>query len=222
MALSALIFSALLTALAFLPISGNVRAHSPAAVYPTYKEGMVTVYIDHESAEPDTHYIKKVTIHVNRLEVLNETYTSQKVDDEKGKGMVVYSYNVTASDGDVMAVTVECSVSGSVTGTLTVGEDDGKDEPLRDDTDKDKPEEDDPAKESGMKSWVLYSIIGAVIAIIVLAVVIRIMLKGTATKGKSKDDDWTTCPKCGTDLMVKSLQAHLDTLHSTSSKKGRE
>lgn len=73
-----------------------------------------------------------------------------------------------------------------------------------------------------MESWVLYSIVGAAIAIIALAVVIWIMIKGNATKGKSKNDDWTTCPECGTDLMMESLPAHLDSVHSNLSKKKRE
>ena len=202
-----------------------------------------------------THYIKKVTIHVNRVEVLNETYTSQEVDGEKGKGMVVYSYNVTASDGDAISVTAKCSVYGSVTETIKAGEDGGskddgkddgkvdgkddgkddgenktdddtddtgRDDPRDDDTTEDDTKEDISTKESGMESWVLYSIVGAAIAIIALAVVIGIMIKGNATKGQSKNDDWTTCPECGTDLMMKNLQEHLDRVHPELSKVEKE
>lgn len=240
MALSALIFSALLAAPILLLISGNAQANSPAKIYPTYKEGTLTVYIDHASDDPDSHYIETVTVTVNRREYLKETYTSQSTDD--AKGMVVYSYNVTASEGDVISVTAECSVSGSATETLTVGEDggdkddgkddDGKDDDGKDDGGKDDPRRDDPTKndpegnistkDRGMETWVLYAIVGAVIIIIALVVVIGSLSKDAGKDGRSKNDSWTTCPKCGSDLMMKNLSSHLDKVHPELSKADKE
>jgi hypothetical protein len=116
--------------------SENASAHAPSALYPTYKEGTLTVYIDHPSDDPDTHYIETVTVTVNRVEVLSESYTSQTTDG--GKGMVTYSYTLTASDGDVISVTAECSIDGSATETLTVGEGGSKDDPKDDPKDEPK------------------------------------------------------------------------------------
>jgi hypothetical protein len=112
-------------------ISDDTSADTPSKIYLAYDYGKetLTVYIDHASSAPDTHYIETVTINVNDVEYLTKTYSSQKVDD--GKGMVTYSYSVTASDGDVISVTAKCSDHGSLTDTLTVeadggGKDDGE------------------------------------------------------------------------------------------------
>jgi hypothetical protein len=122
------VFMVLSTLTVSLLISENASAHPPAALYLTYKEGTLTVYIDHPSDDPNTHYIESVTVTVNRVEVLSESYTTQTVDD-KGKGMVTYSYTVSTSDGDVISVTAVCSIEGSITETLTVGSGDDKDDP---------------------------------------------------------------------------------------------
>mgnify|MGYP005807180347 CR=1 FL=1 len=41
---------------------------------------------------------------------------------------------------------------------------------------------------------------------------------------KIKKDDWTSCPKCGTDLMMKDLPTHLNSVHHklSKTKDGRE
>ncbi len=105
-----------------------VSAHSPSKIYLTYDAGKetLTVYIDHSSSEPDTHYIENVTVSVNDVEYLNKTYTTQELDG--GKGMGIYSYTVTASEGDVIFVTAESRIDGKMTEKLTVKADDGKDD----------------------------------------------------------------------------------------------
>jgi hypothetical protein len=230
--------------------SENASAHAPAALYPTYKEGTLTVYIDHQSDEPTTHYIETVTITVNRVELLSETYTSQTVD-EKGKGMVTYSYTVTASDGDVISVTADCSIDGSITEFLTVGEGDSKDDPKDDPKDypdkdnytKDDPKRDDPSKDGDSdqanNTTLLLSgaIVGMVVIIIALVAVLRDWGKGrtrkdttrkdttrkdTTRKNKINKDDWTTCPECGSSLRMGRLHSHLDKVHPEMSKSAKE
>ena len=218
-----------------LLISENASAHAPAAIYPIHKEGTLTVYIDHPSDEPGTHYIKTVTVFVNRVEVLSETYTSQTVDEEKGKGLVTYSYNVSASDGDVISVTAECSIDGDITETLTVGSSDGKDDP-KDYPDKDDPTRDDPDNvgdsnkdgDSSQDNGEIIMLLGAIIGVLVVIAVLVAMLlkkqKGTTEKGatkidKIKKDEWTSCPKCGSSIKMEKLPAHLDTVHTKLTQK---
>jgi hypothetical protein len=63
--------------LAMFTMTENVSAHAPTAMYLTYKEGTLTVYIDHPSDDHDSHYIETVTVTMNRVEVLSETYTGK-------------------------------------------------------------------------------------------------------------------------------------------------
>ena len=196
-------------------ISENASAHAPTAIYLTYKEGTLTVYITHDSDDPDTHYIETVTVLVNDVEYLSETYTSQELSE---KGMVTYSYTVTASDGDVISVTAECSIDGSAAETLTVGEggggkDDPKDDPNdypKDDPNKEYPPKDDPKSEDPTKEepdnvgdtskdgdssqdneniiFLLGAIIGVLVVIVVLVGMLLKKQKGTTKKDGTKKD----------------------------------
>ena len=69
------------------------------------------------------------------MEYLSKTYTSQKADDEKG--MVTYSYTMSVSEGDSITVVAECSIEGSITESIVVGEGDSKDTDGKDDDKKD-------------------------------------------------------------------------------------
>jgi hypothetical protein len=219
-------------------------------MYLTYKEGTLTVYIDHASDDPNNHYIETVSVMVNRVETLKETYTTQKADD--AKGMVTYSYAVTATDGDVITVTAECSIDGSIMETLTVGstdnKDDGKDYPDKNNTkdypDKDGYNKDDPFRkdptdsgdsdqkgdsndENGTILILSGAIVGVLVIIIALLVVLRDKKKRPARnespkKDNTKKDDWTSCPKCGSSIRMGKLNAHLDTVHPKLSTKARE
>jgi hypothetical protein len=220
-----------------LLISENVSAHAPTAIYPTYKEGTLTIYIDHASDDPTIHYIKTVTVTVNRVEVLSETYTSQELGE---KGMVTYSYSVAASDGDVISVTAECSIDGSITGSLIVGDDskdDGKDDPSKDDpwkeypdknTSKKDPNQDDETnQENGNILLLSGAIVGVLVVIIALLAVLldwkkRPSKNRSSKKNKIKNDDWATCPKCGSNIKMGQLTSHLDKVHTKLSMKAKE
>lgn len=216
-------------------ISENASAHAPAALYPTYKEGTLTVYIDHPSDDPNTHYIKTVTVIVNDVEVLNKTYTSQQLDD--AKGMVTYSYTVKASDGDVISVTAECSIDGSITETHTVGEYDKNGD--KEYPDKDYPDKNGDTDQKGdadQDNENLLLLSGAIVGVLIVIVVLVAMLipkkkgtakKGTTTSGKTKKDtikkdEWTICPKCGSSIRMGQFPSHLDTVHPKLTKKTKE
>ncbi len=203
----------------FFLISGNVTAHAPTAIYPTYKEDTLTVYIDHPSDEPDKHYIKTVTVLVNDVEYLVESYTTQTVDD--AKGLVTYSYTVVASEGDVISVNAECSIEGDLTGTHTVGSSD-KDDP-NDYPDKDDPDSvGDSNKDNGEVVLLLGAIIGVLVVIIVLVAMLHKKQKGKTKKDNIKKDDWTTCPKCGSSIKMGKLPSHLDTVHTKLTRKTKD
>lgn len=221
--------------LAMFTMTENVSAHAPTAMYLTYKEGTLTVYIDHPSDDPDSHYIETVTVTVNRVEVLSETYTSQELSE---KGMVTYSYSVIASEGDYISVTAECSIDGSITETLTVGEGDIKDDPKKDypdkNTTKDDPNREEPTKnggtdqdgESSQENGDIVMLLGAIIGVLVVIIVLLALFlkkqKGTTKKDKIKKDEWTTCPKCGSSIRMGQFPSHLDTVHTKLSQKTKE
>jgi hypothetical protein len=320
---------------ASLLISENASAHAPAAIYPTYKDGTLTIYIDHASDDPNRHYIKTVTVSVNRIEVINEAYTSQTVDDEKGKGLVIYSYSVNASEGDVISVTAVCSIEGETAETITIGDGGGKDDPKDDPSDDPKGElfpisgvvtdtksgdaivgaivsvynqdnkdnfyktqteprgyyevevatgdyiisvsmdgyishreivtineyfdynvkltpgsdsngkdiddskKDDTVKdgdpdqksesnqEIGETELLLAAIIGVLVVIVILIALLLRKKKGTTKNGtvkkeKTKKDEWTECPKCGSSIRMGQLSSHLDTVHPKLTKKTKE
>jgi hypothetical protein len=217
----------------------NASAHPPTSIYLTYKEGTLTVYIKHDSDDPNTHYIETVIVTVNRVEVLRETYTTQEVSAEKN--LVTYYYTITASDRDVISVTAECNIEGSITETLIVGEDgSSKDNGTDDKKDYDKDKTKDEDSDNGVKAsqdnenitLLLAAIAGVLIVIIILiALLMRkkkdtskkdITKKGTTKMDKIKKEEWTSCPKCGTDLMMKDLSTHLNSVHPKSSKTKKE
>jgi hypothetical protein len=176
---------------------------------------------------------------VNRVEVLRETYTTQEVSAEKN--LVTYYYTITASDRDVISVTAECNIEGSITETLIVGEDgSSKDNGTDDKKDYDKDKTKDEDSDNGVKAsqdnenitLLLAAIAGVLIVIIILiALLMRkkkdtskkdITKKGTTKMDKIKKEEWTSCPKCGTDLMMKDLSTHLNSVHPKSSKTKKE
>jgi hypothetical protein len=99
-----------------------------------------------------------------------------------------------------------------------------KDDTTKDDTTKDDTTKSDADNKSGDSNSVPLVIAGAVIAVIAIVVGLFIGNKmgqkrsGTGTK---KDNDWTTCPECGTDLMQKDLSSHIDSVHNKPSKSSK-
>ncbi|MFX1281648.1 MAG: hypothetical protein ACFFA3_20020, partial [Promethearchaeota archaeon] len=74
--------------------------------------------ITHNVVDNTSHYIKTVVVKVNGSTVLTQPYTSQPT-----KGTFTYIYaNVTANEGATIQVTATCSITGSITRTLTVDE----------------------------------------------------------------------------------------------------
>jgi hypothetical protein len=76
----------------------------------------LSVTITHSVGSDPSHYIKTVTIRVNGSIVDTHTYTSQP-----NPTTFTYKYNITANTGAVIQTTAVCSISGSITRSITVG-----------------------------------------------------------------------------------------------------
>jgi len=96
----------------------KVRGNSPASINLSYNitTQTLTAQITHNVADPNTHYIETVEIRVNNTLVATETY-----NDQPTSSSFTYQYTISASNGDVIELLAICNISGSLTGSLTVG-----------------------------------------------------------------------------------------------------
>ena len=101
--------------------------------------------------------------------------------------------------------------------------DDGeKDNSNNKDPNKGDDKKDDLNKNTGVRILVSVVIVGAVIGIVVFFRPWKKKGQKTSKTGTIKNDDWTTCPKCGTDLKMKDLPTHIDSVHPKLSKTDKE
>jgi hypothetical protein len=82
-----------------------------------YRSGELTATITHTVADPTTHYVYRVAILVNGVPANTILYSSQPSDSQ-----FTYHYPVNAAPGDLIEVTAECNIAGSITRALVVGE----------------------------------------------------------------------------------------------------
>ncbi len=118
--------SSILTALAVLALSAMlsipVQAHPPSEVMLSYDQDNQTlnVAVLHKVSSPSGHYVVQVDIFKNGEKILSSDYRSQPSTSDP----FTYSYAVNATSGDVLKATAFCSIAGSRSGELTVGEND--------------------------------------------------------------------------------------------------
>jgi hypothetical protein len=95
----------------------NINAHSPSTVDLQYDLDTQTldVTISHSVSDVNSHYIEEIRIWINDVSIQNETYTSQTSTTQHQD-----SFNIAATDGDVIKVLAICNVSGSLTDEITV------------------------------------------------------------------------------------------------------
>jgi hypothetical protein len=112
------------TILAVLAISAllsiPVQAHPPSEVRLSYDQDNQTlnVAVLHKVSSPSGHYVVQVDIFKNDEKILSNEYTSQP----SASDLFTYSYAVNATSGDVLKATAICSIAGSRSGELKVGE----------------------------------------------------------------------------------------------------
>jgi len=116
--------SPILTALAVLALSAllsiPVQAHQPSEVGLSFDQDNQTlnVAVLHKVSSPAGHYVARVDIFKNDEKILSNEYTSQP----SASDTFTYSYAVNATSGDVLKATATCSIAGSRSGELKVGE----------------------------------------------------------------------------------------------------
>jgi hypothetical protein len=112
------------TILAVLAISAllsiPVQAHPPSEVRLSYDQENQTlnVAVLHKVSSPSGHYVVQVDIFKNDEKILSNEYTSQPSASDP----FTYTYAVNATSGDVLKATAICSIAGSRSGELKVGE----------------------------------------------------------------------------------------------------
>lgn len=91
--------------------------HGPKDTTLAYDTGSRTlsVTISHAVSNPQTHYIKAVSIAKNGVLVVRHEYTGQP-----DSSPFTYAYTIEAGPGDMIEATADCNYSGSKTGTLTL------------------------------------------------------------------------------------------------------
>jgi hypothetical protein len=80
-----------------------------------FNEQRLTVAISHNTDNTDTHYIEKVEVYKNGVNIIDEDYTSQTTSNT----FTLY-FNISANDGDILKVETECSIGGKTEDSLTV------------------------------------------------------------------------------------------------------
>ncbi len=111
----------LIVLLAFIAlVSIPVQAHAPSEVALSYDQENQTLNVTtvHKVSSPAGHYVARVEIFKNDEKILSQDYTSQP----SASGPFTYSYAVNASSGDVLKAKAFCSIAGSRSGELKVGE----------------------------------------------------------------------------------------------------
>ncbi|MGB7571782.1 MAG: PQQ-dependent sugar dehydrogenase [Methanothrix sp.] len=107
--------------LAFIALASiPVQAHAPSEVALSYDQENQTLNVTtvHKVSSPAGHYVARVEIFKNDEKILSQDYTSQP----SASGPFTYSYAVNASSGDVLKAKAFCSIAGSRSGELKVGE----------------------------------------------------------------------------------------------------
>lgn len=115
---------AILFLICFISVSLNARAHSPSGMSLDYNstEEKLSVSITHSVSDPNSHYIKSVVIKIDGNVIETKSYTTQP-----SSSSFTYEYELTVNEGSTIEVTAECSIAGSITRSLTLGDDSSSD-----------------------------------------------------------------------------------------------
>jgi desulfoferrodoxin (superoxide reductase-like protein) len=92
-----------------------LSAHPSKNMKLSYSEGVLTVEIFHSTPNPQKHYIKEVSISINKKKAITEKYESQP--DRKS---FTYTYEIMAKKGDKISVKTVCSIFGKETKEIEI------------------------------------------------------------------------------------------------------
>lgn len=111
------LFGILIFISGLLPL-GQVKAHNPSNMILGYDivDDTLHVVISHSSEDFNTHYIFEIIVTRNGARVVNSSRTSQPSDE------FTYMVGFAANNGDLIAVTARCTQNGTITRSITVGQ----------------------------------------------------------------------------------------------------
>jgi len=117
-----LVSSAMLVTLLIFPSA--VEAHPPENMVLEYDfdSRTLNVTITHPVGDPSSHFVEKVKVEREDVQLLEEKYSSQPEEDT-----FTYSYIVDTADEDTLEVVAECNVNGEIVRDITVH---GEDRPM--------------------------------------------------------------------------------------------
>jgi hypothetical protein len=94
-------------------------AHQPSDLRLSFEEPtrVLSVTIDHAVADPGTHYVKRVSVTSGGATVSTRTYSSQPASSP-----FTYTYTLGPDVKGEIQVVAECSISGSLSRSITVPE----------------------------------------------------------------------------------------------------
>ena len=96
----------------------SIGSHAPSEMELTYDSDSQTlrVTIVHRVSDPATHYVYRIHIAKNGADFVTQGYENQPTDSQFS-----YTFQVPAAPGDVLEVTAECNLGGSIAKTLEIG-----------------------------------------------------------------------------------------------------
>jgi hypothetical protein len=118
-------FVLVLCILTLMLLVATVTAHPPSDMTLQYQSGELEVTITHGVADPNVHYVYRVTVSVNGVPVDAFLYASQPSETRFS-----YRYPVQTTPGDTIEVAAYCNIAGSVTRQLAVGESPAQETPV--------------------------------------------------------------------------------------------
>jgi desulfoferrodoxin (superoxide reductase-like protein) len=97
---------------------GSVSAHAPSEMLLKYDidSQTLTVTVVHNVSDPTTHYVYRIEIR------RNDIIETKEYNEQPTSSRFTYTFHVPASPGDVLRVTAECNLGGSITETVELGE----------------------------------------------------------------------------------------------------
>ena len=92
--------------------------HPPYDIKITFDSGtkMLRAVILHNVANPLTHYIKKVDIGLNGMEIIEQSISKQDNNDSQAVSYLIPD----AKPGDVLSVEAYCSITGKLKKKITL------------------------------------------------------------------------------------------------------
>lgn len=94
-----------------------VAAHAPSSMELEYNTDSQTLkaVITHNVSDPYTHYVLRIEIWKNGQSIETVKFAYQPTDST-----FFYTFDIPAEEGDLLEVTADCNLGGSITGDLKV------------------------------------------------------------------------------------------------------